>query len=158
MNRNMIISCALSSIFFVPPFTIAGERSLLTKNGEQILRDLCQKNHFYDFTIRNFDFYKTKYSEFLAASKETSSPMDSATNLINKYWDIEDKERESRANPNETDQSKLFASFLFKVQLETSRTLFLKHPLAKDRQFLQSEAKSICLQNVSQILGVNVGR
>jgi hypothetical protein len=158
MNKNITTVFLFFCALFFSSTIIAGEKNGLTKNGEQVLREFCQRSVFYEYTLKNFDFYKAKYSEFLIASKETSSPMDNATSLIARYWDIEDKDRESQKNTNETDQSKMFSSMLFTVQLETSRTLFLKYPLAKDRQFLQSEAKNICSQNISKILGVSVGR
>ncbi len=158
MNKNLIIKILVCCSLFFSSLAIAREKNGFTENGEQVLREFCQKSYFYDYALKNFDFYKVKYSEFLISSKETLSPVDNATKLIVQYWGIEDKERDSQRNPDETDQSKIFSSLLFTVQLETSRTLFLKYPLAKDRQFLRSEAKNICWQNVSQILGVNVGR
>ena len=99
-----------------------------------------------------FFFYKNKYSEFLLIAKDTSSPADSATELIVKYWDLEDKDLDKNKNPQEKDPAKLFASFTFRIQLETSRILFLEFPLAKDGKFLRSEVSRICLRNISSLV------
>ena len=126
--------------------------NIFTEKGKQELILTCGKPIFHDYVLKNFFFYKNKYSEFLLIAKDTSSPADSATELIVKYWDLEDKDLDKNKNPQEKDPAKLFASFTFRIQLETSRTLFLEFPLAKDGKFLRSEVSRICLRNISSLM------